>query len=145
MEQFIFVIIPSIIWFYYFFSGNECNSPVDDIISTICIFYCIIIVLFIILGIINFLKYYCNSECMDAIKFCFPYLYLVAILTLLIIIGIKVQIKYFDNWENNTCNYLKGFVLAWQINNYIQMIKFLLICVLYCYGCFLMCKFYMSD
>ena len=73
---------------------------------------------------------------METIKICFLFLYIVAVSTLLIIIGIKVQIKYFNNWENNTCIYLNGFVLAWLINNYVQLIIYLLMYVLYCYGCY---------
>ena len=82
---------------------------------------------------------------METIKICFLFLYIVAVSTLLIIIGIKVQIKYFNNWENNSCNYLKGFILAWLINNYVQMIIYLLMYALYCYGCFRICRFIMGD
>ena len=133
--------MPSIIWFYYFFSYNECNSPVDDIMPTICIFYYIIIGLFIILGIINICKCFCDTGNIDGIKYCFLFLYISAISTFLIIIGIKVQIKYFDNWENNTCNYLQGFILAWLINNYFQIIIYLFIYVSYCIGCIVFCRF----
>ena len=104
IENFIFVIVPSILWFYYFFSGNECNSPMDDIILTICILYSIIILCYIIYAIINIFKFNLEEE---NIKYVITHIYLIPVSILLIIIQIKVQMNYCNNWENNTCNNLK--------------------------------------
>ena len=82
---------------------------------------------------------------METIKICFLFLYIVAVSTLLIIIGIKVQIKYFNNWENNTCIYLNGFVLAWLIINYFQLFLHLLHFSFICYYCFKCCKWMWTD
>lgn len=129
----IFVIIPSIIWFYYLYSGNECNSPVDDTMSTICIFYYIIIGLFIIYTIVWIFKFGLEKDCIEVnLKF----LYLIVITILSFIMVIIVQVKYCNNWENNSCNNLKGFILAWLICNYIQIILHLLVCIYFCYVCY---------
>ena len=135
----IFVIIPSIIWFYYLYSDNECNSPVDNTMSTICIFYYIIIGLFIIYTIVCIFKFGLDEDC---IKMYLKFLYLIVISILSFIMVIIVQVKYCNNWENNSCNNLKGFILAWLICNYIQIILHLLIFSYFCCEC---CSFLMYD
>ena len=142
IENFIFVIVPSILWFYYFFSGNECNSPMDDIILTICILYSIIILCYIIYAIINIFKFNLEEE---NIKYVITHIYLIPVSILLIIIQIKVQMNYCNNWENNTCNNLKGFILAWLIINYFQTFLHLLVYASYCSSCFHMCQFFSSE
>ncbi len=140
IENFIFVIVPSILWFYYFFSGNECNSPVDDIISTVCIFYFIIIGLFILYALIRIFISIFEVKSRVIIVYCYTYLNNVVTSILLIIIQFKVQIKYFDNWENNTCNNLKEFILAWLIINYFHLfLLFLIFAFIYYYFYIVIC------
>ena len=129
IEQFILRILPGIIWFYYRFNGDNCDSPLDDNITLYTIYYYIIFSLFLILV---FLSLYIENICC---RFCFIITYAVIIITLSIIMVIQVQIAYNENWENNKCESLKYLTLFWLILNYILNFGlfaiFIIICFIY--------------
>ena len=111
LEQIITIIVPSIMWFYYKFFIDDCESPVDDIMNIMTILYYVAVPLIII-------------ACVLIICYKSAYVYIMlfflpnTILTIVLII--LAQIKYNKSWENNTCSNLKLLTKGWLIWNYIH-------------------------
>ena len=49
---------------------------------------------------------------------CLTYLYLIGKITVLLIMLINIQGSYNNDWNDNTCDSLKGLTLFWLIWNY---------------------------
>ena len=113
IEQFILRILPGIIWFYYKYNGDICDSPLDDNITLYTIYYYILFSIFLLFA---FLSLYVENICF---RICFIVIYAVIITTFSIVMVIQVQIEYNENWENNKCELLKSLTLFWLILNYV--------------------------
>ena len=114
--EFISLICPGIIWFYYGIISDKCNSPIDGLSIMILIFYGIFLLLFIFNSIVFFI----NTE-NDACHFRFFFYFLIA-LVLEIIMIIKIQKNYTKDWNENECSNLKSLTLFWLIINYIKSV-----------------------
>ena len=49
------------------------------------------------------------------------FLYLVGKITILILMLVYVQTKYYQDWEFNTCEHIKPLTLTWLVWNYIMV------------------------
>ena len=99
-------------WFYYRFLNDDCESPVDDIMTIMSILYYVGIPLTIITCILIF----CYKRELSYIM-----LFLLPNTILSIVMIITTQIKYNESWENNTCYNLKSLTKGWLIWNYIHI------------------------
>ena len=111
--EFITFLAPGALWFYYDFDSNSCNSPVDEDMSLMVIFYFVISIMICVLAV-----YTCFPHCYE-ITACFLVLYWLAKITLAIIMIVNIQTDYYESWEYNMCPNLKLFTLLWLIWNYI--------------------------
>ena len=111
--EFITFLAPGALWFYYDFDSNSCNSPVDEDMSLMVIFYFVISIMICVLAV-----YTCFPHCYE-ITACFLVLYWLAKITLAIIMIVNIQTDYYESWEYNMCSNLKLFTLLWLIWNYI--------------------------
>ena len=98
-------------WFYYKFSSEDCESPVDDIMNTMIILYSISIAILIISSI-----FIIKTDDLLPLACC---KFLIAIL--IIIMLVLTQKKYNKSWETNTCENLKSLTKGWLIWNYIHI------------------------
>ena len=58
------------------------------------------------------------------------FLYLIGKLTILILMLVYVQKKYYEDWEYNICENLKSLTLTWLVWNYIMVcLSFIFFCV----------------
>ena len=99
-------------WFYYRFLNDDCESPVDDIMTIMSILYYVAIPLTIITCILII----CYRKELPYIM-----LFLLPNTILSIVMIITTQIKYNESWENNTCYNLKSLTKGWLIWNYIHI------------------------
>ena len=105
-------------WFYYGTKETKCLSPVDNDISTMIIFYFIIVILLLIPTIntcLNRSWAFCYVKTMIA-------LYLLAKMTLLLIMLINIQLSYDNSWKKNICDNLENLTALWLIWNYVAVI-----------------------
>ena len=93
-------------WFYYRFLNDDCESPVDDIMTIMSILYYVAIPLTIITCILII----CYRKELPYIMF-----FLLPNTILSIVMIITTQIKYNESWENNTCYNLKSLTKGWLI------------------------------
>ena len=114
--------MPGLIWFYYDFFEENCNSPVDEHISLMVILYFVISIIMFVLAI---------NSCLNCreINACLISLYILSKLGLGITMLTFIQRDYYGNWDDNTCSYLKPLTLFWLIWNYV------IICISFILGC----------
>ena len=114
--------MPGLIWFYYDFFEEQCNSPIDDDLSLMVIFYFVISIIMFALAI---------NTCLDCrhINALILSIYILSKLGLGITMLVFVQGDYYGNWDDTTCSALKPLTLFWLIWNYI------IICISFILGC----------
>ena len=117
LEEIITFFAPGIIWLYYGLNTINCRSPVDEIIPLMVRFYFAIPFLLFIIMFNTSIKTY---DCFTFIKF-LMFLYLIGKITILILMLVYVQTKYYQDWEFNTCEHIKSLTLTWLIWNYIMV------------------------
>ena len=111
--EFVTFLGPGALWFYYDFDANSCNSPVDEDMSLMVIFYFVISIMICVLALNT-----CLPRCYELTAFLL-FVYWLAKITLAIIMLVNIQNDYYESWEYNTCSNLKLFTLLWLIWNYI--------------------------
>ena len=120
-------------WFYYKFLNDDCESPVDDIMTTMSILYYVAIPLIIIACVLSI----CYKN-----ELAYIMLFLLPNTILSIVMIILTQIKYNKSWENNTCFNLESLTKGWLIWNYIHIG---LDGIFYIFGLFLTINLYYLD
>ena len=115
--------MPGLIWLYYDYDTTICNSPVDDHIPLMVIFYFVISIILFVVAI---------NTCLDRcyiINAGIVSLYILSKLGLGITMLVFIQRDYYGDWENTICPNLKPLTLFWLIWNYI------IICISFILGC----------
>ena len=118
IEEIITFFVPGILWFYYGFQDDICKAPIDEGLASLvnCYFTISLFLLFPALNMCS--KKICDDFC------CIPFLYFIYLLgklVLLIIMLAIVQTAYYKNWDDNICDGLEGWTLAWLVVNYIML------------------------
>ena len=108
-------LLPGIIWLYYGFSSDVCNSPLDDYFNLFKIFYLVVFgVLFVctIIAIVDFNldKYYSINALL---------VYVLVKLGLGMTMLVIIQHNYYNGLESNECPSLKSLTIFWLVWNYI--------------------------
>ena len=115
--------MPGLIWLYYDYDETLCNSPVDDDIPLMVIFYFVISIILLVVSINT-----CLNGC-TIINACIVALYILSKLGLGITMLVYIQRDYYGDWDNTICPSLKPLTLFWLIWNYI------IICISFILGC----------